>query len=354
MSESPINEESIPEGDFSHVQLSKKFLRRLANYTGNDEGELNRKKFAEKKLEEIEEKYTGFVKKAGGFQAAKELWRDRYKDWLELPSKDDEDNFYALLKRIQVSVESHSYTCVLGDDKSARILTLIIGKTINGVYRSKGESVIPILFIDPKELIYKGKEYPVLKQSAQDFIHKAGVVGGRVLIVTDMISTGRSLLALKDIVGGVGLQSDFINKESYWGDIRGGLTDEPKDNQKKPYQRIHSQPLFIEVKTEEDVERQYKILSDTIEMSDRSRQYIDHYLFALRKVDPKLYAEKVGSSGQDTLSAGYLGLIRYLSLEQKKSLFKIMRHEIVNRSRARVNYLSKQLTERFNKEMGRG
>jgi len=88
-----------------------------------------------------------------------------------------------ILENQKDDILGHEYTSVVGDDKSARLPCLIIGRTINKIYSKINESKVPILFIDPHNYLFalgnKNKiEQEKLEAMVKELFLKSGITRG--------------------------------------------------------------------------------------------------------------------------------------------------------------------------------
>jgi hypothetical protein len=240
----------------------------------------------------------------------------------------------SILCSLRKKIESHQLTCVIGDDKTARVPTLALGRTINSIYSSKGDEKIPVLFIDPHNYTGSrggergyGKEdknrYDDLKAKVKLFFEKAGVTKGTMLLITDYIDTGSTIESFKEMSKEAGLEIVVVN-ETNWADREDDGLAEDSD----PLS-IHSKPLFITIKTPEDVQKQLDIFKE------------EDYL---RKLTPLINDIKKTSYKDYDIKSFVLGL----PFEQQKEFLSFLKKIKIELPRKEIDHITKYLTDWFN------
>ncbi len=177
--------------------------------------------------------------------------------------------YHDILEARRDKILAHEYSCVVGDDKSARVPGFVIGNAINEIYQANGQERVPVLFINPinmrvayvKEGLSKEprnderiKSFNHMVEKAVDLVKKAEIKDGTMLFVTDFIASGETVKIFKQIAEKSGLKIDVA---SYWdwhwkhGDYMVNSDDK---------ESIHSEPLWINVEDEEDFKKQIERL----------------------------------------------------------------------------------------------
>ena len=232
-------------------------------------------------------------------------------------------NCRVILEEVRTEIETHQITCVLGDDKSARMGALIVGKSINGIYESKGEEKVPILFIDPGAFRIEQKYHRHEKDSGdkktamiekvRTLFQKANVKKGTVLLVTDFISSGITVNIFETMLKEIGFNMRFVENRDWFEDKRSGLKD--SDPLERDY--IHAEPLFVQAKTEEDADETLAEIFYQLEHGGK---------------------------------AYYMKEIKGFTLEQKNELIRLIREEYFVKPRLEVKAKVEKLVELFNKK----
>lgn len=112
----------------------------------------------------------------------------------------------SIVEQLQESIEHGDYSTIIGDDASGRIPTLILERIISGIYSDRGLPRTKTLFLTGSgsggyelthdEKFRKGSQiYRLLYKSQKSAMPHQG---GRALIVTESIRSGRSLAPLTD------------------------------------------------------------------------------------------------------------------------------------------------------------
>lgn len=125
----------------------------------------------------------------------------------------------SLLEQIKESIDQGAYKYIIGDDASGRIPALIFDKVIRSVYEEKGFEKPKVLFIagsrpdgDIVDRSLKRKK-DRLQLYIDDHISNEG--SGKVLIVTEYISTGSALAPLAEVLTKKGIKFDIVSIGSY-------------------------------------------------------------------------------------------------------------------------------------------
>lgn len=254
--------------------------------------------------------------------------------------------YYTVLYRQEVTkgILNHKYTCIIGDDKSARIPTLILGQTINNIYSYKREERVPVLFIDPHNYVNAVKDKDIdseeiLKTKVKDLLSKNSVSKGTILLVTDYISTGRTLEVFKKIAEENGLEIEYVSSQEWWGSKRSGL----RSNSDK--ESIHAKPMFIDVKDISDTEEQFNIfekrLGDKLDLI-----YPFYRLYKednLNELSGLIRAFKEGTIDEKSKREAF----EKLTFENRVKLIKFVREDYLVRNRSNIRKNSDRLTKNF-------
>lgn len=107
------------------------------------------------------------------------------------------------------------YGLLIGDDASGRIPTLIVRKIMNALYQKKGLPPIPTRFIAGTRSYKEGSEHTEQKQAkVSEYVREtlnSIFTPTRVLIVTDTIKTGSSLVPLTSALRESGVAYDICS-----------------------------------------------------------------------------------------------------------------------------------------------
>jgi len=265
-----------------------------------------------------------------------------------------ESKFRPILNELRSAINNHEFTCIIGDDKSARIPALTMGRTINKIYTSRGEDEVPVLFIDPHN--YTGamggdrgqgkKSYErhlLLKEKVKELFHNAGVEKGKVLLVTDYVSTGSTIMSFEDMVKEIGCEIQII-KDPFWhGRKDGGLsTNQMRDS-------LHARPTFIRIETPKDVIEQLDRLDRDCFDYENFHQ-LRHILLEIRFKHDQTFPIK--SIEEVMHTGGGLNKIKFrsfilddLTFNQQKLFLKLFRKLLIVEPRERAIRASEKLTE---------
>lgn len=121
-----------------------------------------------------------------------------------------------LLFEIRSSIDRGEYAMIIGDDASGRIPTLIFDRILKSIYRKKGMKEPQTRFFAGSgsgtkgESIREQKTEALEKHIQNEMAKGRWQVGrGKILIVTDTIVTGNSLLPLADALHHLGIRYDI-------------------------------------------------------------------------------------------------------------------------------------------------
>jgi len=129
--------------------------------------------------------------------------------------KGSREDFENLLNQLKKNIERGEYSAIIGDDFSGRIPTLIIREVIDRVYKSRERKSIKTFFLRPPtddpmswELLRQQlpKNAAKIKTELKDD-------KPRVLLVTELVSGGRSIEQLLEALNGQGLRADVAALE---------------------------------------------------------------------------------------------------------------------------------------------
>lgn len=113
--------------------------------------------------------------------------KDKYLHFGEIA--DLEDPITGIVE--QILKDDRRYDLIIGDDKSGRIPTLIVGKVLNALAQEQGQDPIPVRF-----LWTSSSNMPTdLRKILQDLEEKPE----RTLLVTEYVSNGYTIEKFKDI-----------------------------------------------------------------------------------------------------------------------------------------------------------
>ena len=183
------------------------------------------------------------------------------------------------MRGLREGIETHKFTCIVGDDKSSRVPTLKLGKIINEIYYSQGNKKVPVLFIDPHN--YTGsiggdrgygeksnERREVLREKVGNLFEKAGVKGGTILLITDWVASGSTIKTFEDIAREMGMEIQILKDMAAVGDTSGGLI------KNEDFLSIHAKPRFISINNSEDVKKQLNILKKMVRLKVASNLFI--------------------------------------------------------------------------------
>ena len=118
---------------------------------------------------------------------------------------------FDVLQELKESINKGDYGMVIGDDASGRVPAMIIQKVLKNIYQEKGFSPPEVRFVTGS----KGAKDPEHKAKLLDeYLIKAlpGTIetDRRVLVVTDMIDSGRSIEPLVTALSKSGVKFDVV------------------------------------------------------------------------------------------------------------------------------------------------
>lgn len=131
-----------------------------------------------------------------------------------------------ILIELKENIDNSLYTSVLGDDSSGRIPTLVLGRTINNIYEERKKNKIPVFFVAAGGSGSKANfsEYPTdyLKEVQKKYRGRLTAVkeylgkikeelGERVLVVTDFIDSGETIINLARILEKQNIKFDIAS-----------------------------------------------------------------------------------------------------------------------------------------------
>jgi len=179
-------------------------------------------------------------------------------------------DYESVLEEVRAGIDNHEYSCVIGDDKTSRIPTRVIGRVINSVYKERNEKRIPLLYIDPNhavkpirrsgELELNGKDqakYKELVEKAASFVKSHGVHDGKILLITDYVQTRATTEFFKNVAKSLSIEIDVVSRRDwffYKQEEENRLRDNPDTSS------IFALPLFGKVETLEQAAEQLRIL----------------------------------------------------------------------------------------------
>jgi len=112
-----------------------------------------------------------------------------------------------IIEKIKNRIENGEYGLIIGDDASGRIPTRILGDFIRDISKIKGHYQPNIIFIPGRKFNSLGsdsKESMFQKQFEQ-YISKFGAVSSKkILVITDTVYSGESLIKLANLIKNAG------------------------------------------------------------------------------------------------------------------------------------------------------
>jgi hypothetical protein len=139
-----------------------------------------------------------------------------------------------VIQKIKNNIENREYGLVIGEDTSGRIPALVFYKILKSVYKKEGQLSPNILYMsgirwyDPKSDRDKEKEYiNHLKQHA-------GIENKKVLVVTEYIKYGYSILPIIQALKALNIQYDIATC----------VVDDP-NNEGVEFERFKNMPRYL-------------------------------------------------------------------------------------------------------------
>jgi hypothetical protein len=121
-----------------------------------------------------------------------------------------------ILRQLKPEIESGAYQMIIGDDASGRLPTLLIAKVIRSVCEAYGNAMPAVRFVAGTKSYDEGRshsEFAAKKSAVDDYvdelINKDPNIR-RVLLVTDTIASGRSLVPLTTALRQHGIDPDIV------------------------------------------------------------------------------------------------------------------------------------------------
>jgi len=158
-------------------------------------------------------------------------------------------------------------------------------------------------------------------------------------MVTDYVSTGKTIKAFEKIAADNNVGIDVISRYEWWDNNQHGL----KVNEDK--ETIHAEPLFVEVKNDVEAMTQF----DNLEKELRIKYGWMYYFYRLYKeTDLGILAEAVEDFvyGKST-DIKRRKTFEMLDLENKKKLLNMIRYDYLVKNRSLVEDLSEDLAKDF-------
>lgn len=130
-----------------------------------------------------------------------------------------------ILNQLRDNIDRHLYDSILGDDTSGRIPTLILSRTINNVYKTKRQEAAPNFFVAAGGAPRQPQDYP----NYEEYLRRKEIYekrleaiekqiekdkrkfGERVLVITDFIESGETILNLAEILKRQNIKFDIAS-----------------------------------------------------------------------------------------------------------------------------------------------
>ena len=177
-----------------------------------------------------------------------------------------------LLDQLREKIDGGDYHTIIGDDASGRIPTLILRRLFNEVYSKKNLPPIKTFFIAGSQKISDSDK---IKKTDRifDYLKSINISAGeprkKVLIVTEVIETGKGLLPLTDALNKLEIDYEIasVGDETWWHDrkVELGIT----------YYGIKDTPAIFETPELAGVKKDYhNLISDVAktEHTDDARE----------------------------------------------------------------------------------
>ncbi len=138
----------------------------------------------------------------------KEIWR-REEESGRREIAELEKPIQRILEQMLWKIEAGDYDVIIGDDASARVPTRILEKVVKNIYDTHHFEYPQIKFIAGSSWIHE-EELKVKKEKILEYLNNLGLgeKTNRVLIVTDIISSGQSILAIGESLADLGVYFD--------------------------------------------------------------------------------------------------------------------------------------------------
>lgn len=115
--------------------------------------------------------------------------------------------FENLVKQLIPAVKNHEYNLIIGDDVSGRLPTLVVGGLIKEIYRREKIDIPQILFFLGGRSSCREKISEHLQKLAKE--NKIDLKQGKTLVVTEYMSSGRSMVDFLGAIKEAGLSGDL-------------------------------------------------------------------------------------------------------------------------------------------------
>lgn len=129
--------------------------------------------------------------------------------WAQLESQAE-----SIINQIQEKILRHDYSFVIGDDASGRLPALLFSKLLANIYEKDGLKKPETRFLAGSgDLV--GQEAEAKKKVIEDYLREqvlpeVAARKGKVMIVTDTIYTGKSLMPLVDALASLRIPCDIV------------------------------------------------------------------------------------------------------------------------------------------------
>jgi orotate phosphoribosyltransferase len=120
-------------------------------------------------------------------------------------------DFEKLIDKLKENIKNHKYDVVIGDDCSARLVTLVVSELIKKIYKKDGAIPPKTLFIAGNRREYQIEEYMEKLNKYLDYLIDQGEIkkNAKVLFVSEFLSSGKSASNVIGALIGKGFDVDF-------------------------------------------------------------------------------------------------------------------------------------------------
>lgn len=151
---------------------------------------------------------------------------------IEWATRSLEDPLRQVLGQLKESIQNGDYKVLVGEDASGRLPTFVMHKVLSAVYQEKGYPPVATRYLSGNrgnswlDVIFQKKKSQ-LKEYLADLNEFLGteMQSGKILIVTDHIETGKSLLLLTKLLNEAGIDYDIATVAIDSEDVHRQLED---------------------------------------------------------------------------------------------------------------------------------
>ena len=128
--------------------------------------------------------------------------------------------------KIKEKIKEGKYTTIIGDDASGRVPALILYRLLKEIYKSSDQNINALFLAGSR----KTEDLETKKRGISDFLKSRLTGGEKVLVVTELIHRGSSLLPVTEVLQKLQIEYDVttvgILKKSKIGELEEKLSSE--------------------------------------------------------------------------------------------------------------------------------